>query len=104
MAFNSGDIQLFSACVESGILGLYFFGNKHNCKQVYKDGISLCALLNNHSFYRPQELRPFENIIGKEENAGNQQFLLFPQCFLPSPNQIPVFHLQLLCRLQMLLI
>ena len=22
-----------------------------------------------------------ENIIGKEENAGNQHFLLFPQCF-----------------------
>ena len=24
---------------------------------------------------------PFENIIGKEENTGNQHFLLFPQCF-----------------------
>ena len=27
--------------------------------------------------------RPFENIVGKGENAGNQHFLLFPQCFLP---------------------
>ena len=26
-------------------------------------------------FYR------IENIVGKEENAGNQHFLLFPQCF-----------------------
>ena len=26
--------------------------------------------------------RPFENILGKEENAGNQHFLLFPECFL----------------------
>ena len=25
----------------------------------------------------------FENIVGKEENAGNQRFLLFPHCFLP---------------------
>ena len=25
----------------------------------------------------------FENIVGKGENAGNQHFLLFPQCFLP---------------------
>ena len=25
----------------------------------------------------------FENIVGKEENAGNQHFLLFPQRFLP---------------------
>ena len=23
----------------------------------------------------------FENIMGKEENVGNQHFLLFPQCF-----------------------
>ena len=27
--------------------------------------------------------RAFENIVGKGENAGNQHFLLFPQCFLP---------------------
>ena len=27
--------------------------------------------------------KPFENIIGKGENAGNQHFLLFP-CFLPN--------------------
>ena len=25
----------------------------------------------------------FDNIVGKEENAGNQHFLLFPQCSLP---------------------
>ena len=26
--------------------------------------------------------KTFENIVGKEEKAGNQHFLLFPQCFL----------------------
>ena len=26
--------------------------------------------------------KPFENIVGKGENAGNQHFLIFPQCFL----------------------
>ena len=26
----------------------------------------------------------FENIVGKEEIARNEQFLLFPQCFLPN--------------------
>ena len=31
-----------------------------------------------------QREKTFENIMGKEENAGNQHFLLFPQCFLPS--------------------
>ena len=24
---------------------------------------------------------PFENIVGRRENAGNQHFLLFPRCF-----------------------
>ena len=28
-----------------------------------------------------------ENIVGKGENAGNQHFLLFPQCFLLSQNK-----------------
>ena len=26
--------------------------------------------------------RPVGDIVGKGENAGNQHFLLFPQCFL----------------------
>ena len=26
--------------------------------------------------------RALENTVGKGENAGNQNFLLFPQCFL----------------------
>ena len=30
---------------------------------------------------------PFENIVGKGENAGTQHFLLFPQYFLPNPKQ-----------------
>ena len=29
-----------------------------------------------------QEKKPFENIVGKGENAGHQHFLLFPQCFI----------------------
>ena len=35
--------------------------------------------------------KPFENIVGKGENAGNQHFLLFPQCFLPFPKQVSFF-------------
>ena len=35
---------------------------------------------------------PFENIVGKGEIAGNRQFLLFSQCFLPFPEQVQVFH------------
>ena len=29
--------------------------------------------------------KPFENIVGKEENAGNQHFLLFPTMFSTHP-------------------
>ena len=31
--------------------------------------------------------KPLENIVGKEENVGNQHFLLFPQCFQPYQRQ-----------------
>ena len=34
----------------------------------------------NPDFKRPEQ---DENIVGKGENAGNQHFLLVPQCFLP---------------------
>ena len=35
-------------------------------------------------------MNPFENIVGKGENAGNQHFLLFPQCFLTSHKQFSI--------------
>ena len=41
-----------------------------------------------------QQQTAFENIMGKEEIARNEQFLLFPQCFLV--NQIivsPLVHI-----------
>ena len=37
--------------------------------------------------------KPFENIVGKGENIGNQHFLLFPQCFQPFTKQFSNFHL-----------
>ena len=37
--------------------------------------------------------KAFENIVVKGENASNQHFLLFPQCFLPFPIQISIFQL-----------
>ena len=41
-----------------------------------------------------QQMISFENILGKGEIARNEQFLLFPQCFLL--NQIivsPIVHI-----------
>ena len=40
--------------------------------------------------------------MGKGENACNQHFLLFQQCFLPIPKRISVFKLHLFCCLQVL--
>ena len=44
----------------------------------------------------------FENIVKKGENAGNQHFLLFPQCFLFFQKIIFFFESHLICRLLML--
>ena len=35
--------------------------------------------------------KAFENIVRKEENAGNQDFFLFPQYFVANPNQSSIF-------------
>ena len=41
---------------------------------------------------------PFENIVGKGENAGNQHFLLFPRCFLPFPNRNSIHIYFVVCK------
>ena len=38
-----------------------------------------------------QQLTAFENIVGKEEIAGKEQFLLFPQCFLLNQKTVSPF-------------
>ena len=37
------------------------------------------------------QLTAFENIVGKEEIARNNQFLLFPQCFLLNQKTVSPF-------------
>ena len=49
-------------------------------------------------------LKVIKKIVGKRANAGDQHFLLFPQCFQPYPRQILIFELCLIRCLQMLLI
>ena len=50
----------------------------------------------------PTQKKPFENIAGKGENAGDQHFLLFKQCFLSSQSKIRLFDPQRHCCLQIL--
>ena len=37
---------------------------------------------------------PFENSVGKREDACNQHVLLYPQYFLPFPKQISIFSVK----------
>ena len=48
------------------------------------------------------QCKSFENTAGKGEIARNEQFLLFPQCFLPIWRTICHFHQTWNCRLQTL--
>ena len=58
---------------------------------------SLHIVDNNLTFYSivlilmHQQPTAFENIVGKEEIARNEQFLLFPQCFLSNQIIVPPF-------------
>ena len=47
-------------------------------------------------------LQSFENTVGKGEIAHNEQFLLFPQCFVPILITFCHFHSIKNCRLQIL--
>ena len=62
----------------------------------------ICFLLFKLAYFTFNKRKPFENIVGKEENAGNQHFLLFLQCFLLFRTEIAIFGLHLFCCLQML--
>ena len=68
--------------------------------QVIKQTVVINPLPRNPDFLPTPSMKPFENIVGKRENAGNQHFLLFPQCFLPFSKEISILQSHLLCRLQ----
>ena len=44
--------------------------------------------------------KPFENTVGIEEIAHNEQFFLYPQCFLPIERTFWYFHQIQNCHLQ----
>ena len=64
------------------------------------------SLTHNHTddFRMFLEKESCITIVGKGENAGNQHFLLFPQCFLPVQREIATSEPQWNLRQQMLLI
>ena len=70
--------------------------------------LKFCRLVKRKLFTTQSRLsttlrkKPFENNLGKEENAYNQHFLIFLQCFLPFLTQISIFESHLFCHLQIL--
>ena len=54
----------------------------HYCQPFPKQGLVLTCLQH----------KSFENPVGKGEIARNEQFLLFPQCFLPFWRTFYHFH------------
>ena len=65
----------------------FFFRNVfHSFISLVRQNVALCGY-GLTTLYK----KPFENIVGKEENAGNQHFLLFPQRFLPFKNKFQLF-------------
>ena len=69
---------------------------------VFKGFSSVKLLTTQSRLLTTLRKKPFENIVGKGENAGNKHFLLFPQCFISFSKQISIFQSHLFCRLQML--
>ena len=53
------------------------------------------SIFTQSQFLMTPTYKPFGNIVQKGENAGNQHFLLFPQCFLPFLKQISIFLSQI---------
>ena len=58
-------------------------------------------LPHNWIFNDPDKIM-FQNIVGNGENAGNQHFPLFPQCFLPCRKRILPCKPHLHCHVEML--
>ena len=66
-----------------------FFLQRVKNKYIWRKGL-INSLPHNPDFLTTQGKKLFENTLGKGENAGNQHFLLFPQCFLPFHKTNPI--------------
>ena len=84
------------------IAGQIFLDRTTGYEETSKLTVSFNSWPHNPDFLTTLRKKTFENIVGKGENAGNQHFLLFPQCFLPIQRRKSSLELHLFCRLQML--
>ena len=54
-----------------------------------KESLLTLYFIDTHFDMTYQQQTAFENIVGKEEIAHYEQFLLFPQCFLLNQKMYP---------------
>ena len=80
----------------------YLLFYRHFLFYIFTEKSHHLTLYHKITFFKDPVYEAFENIVEKGENAGNQHFLLFQQCFLPFPKQILIPQLNLICCLQML--
>ena len=57
------------------------------CDQTHSHHLTVSELFT--TLLMTLKKKPFENMVGKGENAHNQHYLLFPRCFLLIPHQTP---------------
>ena len=75
---------------------------KGNGKKIIKCSLFLISFQNKPWFLRVCSTRPLKTLWGKGEIARNEQFLLFPQCFLSVWRTFCHFYQIQNCRLQTL--
>ena len=86
----------FKQCIDNIMIDLLDinFGSKQKKKNNNNNNLyclSFLTLYTQPRLLTTLKRKIFENIVGKGENAGNQHFLLYPQCFLFFPKRISIF-------------
>ena len=87
--FSTNYGTYFSLIMHFKILSAIFFNLDQS--NILLSGKELTIHLTIPTVNTPEEEAFGRQFRGKEENAGNQHFLLFPQCFLPYRKPIVSF-------------
>ena len=62
-----------------------------NCEQFLQFAVFFLTLYSIDTLFNASTTHSFENNLGKEEIARNEQFLLFPKCFLLNQKIVSLF-------------
>ena len=80
------------------VTSIFYFSHNVFDRILCQVVISQYSVVNNSPFpkqalvYTCLQKKSFENTVGKGEIVHNEQFLLFPQCFLPIWRAFFHFH------------